>query len=347
MRVTTVLGDVSPESLGLTLSHEHLLIDLRNQFVEAEGSEDSRGSKEPLTLENVPLAHADPYAIRDNMLLDDVKLATAEIGRFSELGGGTVVDCTSVGIGRDPERLKMIAEWSGLHIVAGSGYYTQDTHPANMGERTVESIADEIVRDITEGIGETGIRAGIIGEIGTSHPIHPDEVKNLEASAQAHLQTGAAVYVHTFPWGREGIEAAKLLIERGVAPCKVVICHVDVDIDQSYMCQLLDMGVFIEFDDFGKEFSTADGDAGFAGGRFATDSERIEALLGLVQQGYEHQLLITTDICIKCALHAFGGWGYDHILSTVAPSLLARGASEAQVDILLRANPREVLARKL
>ncbi len=344
MNVMTVLGPVEAEALGVTLVHEHLLIDLRNQYTAPDDSERRRLGEQPLNTTNVGEVRQNPYAIRDNLLLDDVELAGREIDEFRKLGGATVVDCTSLGIGRSVESLRDIARRTGLNIIAGCGYYTQDTHPKNMPGRSAEELAEEMVRDLAVGIDGADIRAGVIGEIGTSRTILPDEEKNLRAAAMAHRKTGAAVYVHTYPWGRTGLETAAILTRGGVPPERIVICHIDVEIHLDYIRELLALGLFVEFDDFGKEFILdSAGREGFAGGAFARDTERAAAIGQLVQQGYQRQILVANDICLKCMLRRYGGRGYGHILERVLPMMAREGVDAATARSLVTDNPARLL----
>lgn len=347
MVVETVQGPIEPDALGVTLAHEHVLLDLRNQFTDFDDPERQRVALAPLDERSLPLVRKDPYAVRDNLLLDDVDLACEELAFFRQAGGRTVVECTSVGIAPRPAALREVAERTGLNLIAGCGYYTQDTHPPNVGEEPVEALTEHLLRDLTEGIGETSIRAGVIGEIGLSHPIHPDERKCLVAAGSASVQTGAPVYVHTYPWGREGLEAARTLLDAGTDPAKVVICHVDVDFDAGYLRGMLDLCVFLEFDNFGKEFSPEAEAANFAGGAFATDAERVEMARAVFDWGCGEQLLITNDICLKCMLRRYGGQGYAHILEGIVPMLLQAGLDRNDIDTLLVDNPRRLLSGRI
>jgi phosphotriesterase-related protein len=343
MAITTVCGEIDAAELGVTLAHEHLFIDLRNQFTPFEDAERALLSEQKVAMANLGVLRRNPYALRDNLLLEDVDLAVEELAPFQKLGGRAVVDCTCHGIHRDARKLREVAERTGLHIIAGSGYYTHDTHPAAMDDWPEEKIADEIVRDLTEGIGGTEIRAGIIGEIGTSDPIHPREIKNLKAAARAFREVPAALYVHTYPWGKAGLEAVKVLLRGGVRPEKIVICHTDVEFDLDYIRALLKTGVVIEFDNFGKEFFVDASERGFAGGIFARDIERVRVLRQLVNEGFEKQLLITNDTCLKTMLHYYGGWGYDHILKNIVPMMEGEGIAPEIAQILLEENPRRLL----
>jgi phosphotriesterase-related protein len=343
MEVMTVLGPVAREELGIVLPHEHLFIDLRNQFTEPADPQKAEAARQPLCMENLGLVRINPYAIRDNLLLDDVAVAIREVEWFRQQGGRTLVDCTSIGIQRDVRKLRQVAEQTGAHIVAGCGYYTADTHPREMDDWRPEAIADRMLRDMLEGVDGTSIRAGIYGEIGTSAELHPNEVKCLAAVGLAFRSHRAAVQVHTYPWARGGLEAARLLADCDVDPSKVVICHIDVQFDRNYLLQLLKLGVNIEFDNFGKEFFIPKEDRGFAGGVFARDIERVHVLLDLLEAGYERQLLITNDVCLKCMLRTYGGLGYEHLLRNVVPMMRDRGIPATAIERLLRDNPARVL----
>jgi len=342
--VQTVAGPVARGDLGIVLPHEHLFIDLRNQFTPFADPEKDRISREPVSMTNLGWLRRNPYAVRDNLALDDPDLVARELEPFRLLGGRTVVDCTSIGIGRDPIRLCEIAEASALNIVAGCGYYTRDTHPSELARRCAGEIAEQIVRDLTEGIDGTGIRAGVIGEIGLGWPVHADEWKVLDAAAVAHGETGAPVYVHLYPWCGAGADAADFLLKRGTRPTKVVICHSDAQPEPGYMERVLERGVFLEFDNFGKEFWIDPEERGFAGGVFMRDCERVDALRALVDKGFAGRLLIANDICLKSMLHAYGGWGYDHILRHIVPMMLHAGIAQADVDRIVLHNPPELLA---
>ncbi|MCL5096029.1 MAG: hypothetical protein M1608_00535 [Candidatus Omnitrophica bacterium] len=341
--VMTVTGPVDADKLGITLPHEHLFIDLRNQFTEFSDPEKRRVSHEPLQMNNLGVVRRNPYGIKDNLVLDNLDLAVDEAEAFKSLGGRTIVDCTSVGICRQPGKLAELAQRTGLNVVAGSGYYTYDTHPPEMELWSIEQLAEQILRDFNVGIEGTPIKAGIIGEIGTSNPIRPNEKKALQAAALAFQQTGAGIQVHTYPWGQAGLEAIAILLEGKVTPAKIVICHIDVEINLDYIRALLRKGVFVEFDNFGKEFYIDPADRGFAGGIFARDIERVRAIKQLVDEGYESQILVTNDICLKCMLHAYGGWGYDHILRGIVPMMMHEGISQHAIDGFIRDNPKRWL----
>ena len=242
MSVMTVNGPLAADSLGVVSPHEHLLIDIRNQFTEFTGIARRARSEGKVCLENMDALSRNPYAVKDNLVMDDVALAEQELLRFKLAGGDTVVDATLTAIGRDPDALLSLSRATGVNVVAGCGHYTADTHPANMAHKTVAEIREEILHDLRHGMDATRVRAGVIGEIGTSAQIDPGEKKVLEAAAEAQLETGVGVIVHTYPWGQCGLDALEILCGKGVPPQKVSINHIDVEIDLNYCRQLLRAG---------------------------------------------------------------------------------------------------------
>jgi phosphotriesterase-related protein len=165
----------------------------------------------------------------------------------------------------------------------------------------------------------------------------------LRAAALAWRQAPVAIQVHAYPWAQHGLEAARILLERGVDPARIVICHADVALSRPYIRALLALGVWVEFDNLGKEFANDENEGGFAGGTFATDAERVQVLVELLDAGYERQLLLTNDLCVKSMLRAYGGWGYDHVLRHIVPMLRRAGVPHQTTDALLIANPRRLL----
>lgn len=340
----TVLGDIPAGELGITLAHEHIFLDLRNQFTEPTEPGARERSKLAVDASQRSLLERNPYAIADNLVLDDDQVAIDELRRFSVVGGRTVVDCTPHALGRDPERLRRVAAATGLNVIAGCGFYTADTLPPDFDGQAVDILAAGMVAELTVGIGGSGVPAGVIGEIGTSAELHPAERKSLMAAGLAHREVPAAIHVHTFPWARIAPEAIDILVSTGVDPAKIVIDHLDVDIDQSFIEEILQRGVVAEFDCWGKEYRLDASDGAFAPGPFATDVQRADTLAHLLERGYARQLLIATDICFKTLLYLHGGKGYAHIVENVIPMLEERGADAGTIRTLLVENPARTYA---
>lgn len=338
MGIMTVNGVIGKEELGITSPHEHALIDIRNQYP-GECVPGSLGWDGKVSKAHYDLLMSDPYALRDNLVLEDEELAVAEVELFAKAGGQTFVDVTPYGIGRDVRFLKRLSDKTGLHVVAACGFYTADAHPERVSGMTVEELADEMVEELTKGIDGTDFKAGIIGEIGTSMVIHEDEIKVLKAAALAHTQTGAPVMVHLCPWTKHGIRVIDILESHGVSPQHICICHTDVLLDVKDMQAILKRGVYLEFDNFGKEFTT-----GSAYGRFPSDAERMEVFYQLIEAGYVNQLLFSCDVCLKNLLATHGGPGYGHILLKIQDMIREKYENaEAILKTVLVDNPARYL----
>lgn len=341
MAIQTVCGEISEKQLGTTLAHEHILIDLRCVVEEPQTGKDVFYEK--LSLSNRYRVYNDPYTLYDNAFIDNVEIAIQELKLYKQAGGTSIVDATLDEIGRDPLQLKHIAEQSGVNIIMGCGHYVDVALPVNVHNATVKELAEEMIQDITIGVRETGIKAGVIGEIGTSEQITPAERKLLTAAGIASAQTGKAVHVHTALYKENGFDVIETLKRQNMATNKIAINHIDVKLREDYILKLLDMGVYVEFDNFGKEFYIFSKGNRDLTERFAYDLERVQLLVKLVEKGYLNQILITNDICLKSMLCAYGGNGYGHILNTVKAMLLNCGLSEQQLQTLLVDNVAEFL----
>lgn len=338
-RAMTVTGPVSASALGVTLHHEHLLIDMSAWQAPPRTPLQAQLANEPLRMDMLGEVRRDALVFRDNLLLDDIELAIEEVGDFQAVGGRTVVDVTVRGLGRNVRALREIADRTGLNVIAGCGYYIQQGHPRDMGERTVAELVAEFVDEITSGIDGTGILPGVIGEIGTGEPVHPDEWKVLEAACIAQRETGLPLYVHVFPaQGGTAPEVVSFVLGNGVAPDRLVVCHMDGNMDVDYQLRVAETGVYLAYDCFGVEvyFDSID--------RYRChDSERERVLLALLEAGYADQLLLSQDIAIKSCLKRFGGYGYSHVVRHIVPALERRGVDRGVIDTLLVENPARVL----
>lgn len=340
--VITVTGETDAAALGYTLPHEHILCDLRPLVGKpAGGSADIFYQK--VTLQNHGLLLRNPYAVLDNAVLDEEDIQIAEITEWKNAGGGTIVDVTTSEIGRNPVFLRKASETAGIRIVASSGNYIDAMHTAEFRQSSVSSIAERIIREITIGIGGTGIRAGVIGEIGTSDEITDSEYKSLEAASIAQRETNAGMHIHASLWNRSGLAALEFAVKKGANPQKICINHVDVKLDMEYITSILELGAMVEFDNFGKEFYVDKPYRSLLKGSFATDRERVAALKHLVDRGFLTRILVSNDICLKTLTHYYGGWGYDHILTNIYPMMLDYGITEEQADTILKDNPARFL----
>ena len=341
MNIKTVTGVIDRKGLGITATHEHVLLDLTAfyQALPVPGIDDPATQK--MEMWNLGILSRDCYALKDNLLLADEDVAADELMFFKNAGGNTIVDASLPGIGRNPKALRRIAEKTGLNIIMGTGFYVGETHPKALDSMTDEAIGDLMVGELTEGVD--GICAGYIGEIGISEIFDDKERRVLRAAAIAHKKTGAAINVHINPWTTNGIEAADILLSAGVAPDKICISHVDVENREDYIYALLQKGVYVEFDNFGKEYYIRREVRNSGYGLFVHDTERVTLLKNLIDSGFVNQLLLACDVCLKNLLHKYGGWGYDHVLSNIVPMMEDEGITQEQILTMLQKNPADWL----
>jgi predicted metal-dependent phosphotriesterase family hydrolase len=302
MHAMTVLGPVDAEDLGVVLPHEHILIDLRH------------------------------HAFAVEAILDDPDLAVDELQRFRAAGGGTVVDVTNRYMGRSVETQLRVARETGLHVIASTGYYTELYYPPHVYQWTTNKLADEMIAELTIGIGDTGVRAGIIGEIGTMRDaISPAGERIFRAVARAHLQTGAPISTHVLQ-DELAHDQMDLLEDEGVDLGHVIIGHQGDHRNIDYLASIAERGAFVQIDHVGMEF-------------YQRDEARAYTIAQLVELGYAEQLLLSHDVCFKRLLHWWGGKGYDHMLTGFVPLLREAGVSDVDINRMLVDNPKRALAR--
>lgn len=341
--IQTVHGKIGSEDVALICVHEHLILDMTHEAIMPTTEEERALFLGEIRMENLGVLRRNPYLVRSNLLLDSVEDAAEELRPLQAAGCNVLIDLTSVGLGRDARKLREIADRTGMHIVCGCGLFVHDSRVEPYADLSAEEIAAWMIGEIREGIGETGIRPGVIGEIGTSEEIYPIERRALQAAGVASAETGLPVYVHTYPWSRAGLDAIDILMSFGVPPARICVCHLDVSFDEEYLMQVLDKGVYVEFDNLGKEFYFEPSDAAFAGGPFETDVARARMLRKLVEASYTDQLLAANDLCLKTGLKKYGGWGYDHLFRNFVPMMRMEGVAQEAVDRIVSKNPKAFL----
>ena len=333
--IETVLGKIDKKELGLTLPHEHILIDMKG-CVDITGKE-GQIFYQKINSKNRYAVYSDPYAILDNALIDSEETAIEELNLFKSFGGKSIVDCTLDEIGRDPLKLKKISQSTGVNVIMGCGHYYDKTHSDDTKNASIDTFVKQMKEDITVGVNGTDIKAGLIGEIGTSATISNSERKVVHAAGIVSGELDKAVHIHTDLYTENGYEIVKILTDEGAKANRICIDHIDVLIRPEYIFKLLDLGVYVEFDNFGKEFYVN------KERRFAYDLERVKMIKDIVKKGYEKQILITNDICLKTMLAAYGGNGYAHVLNAVKFMLLEEGISEKTYKKIMTDNVAEFL----
>ena len=306
-QVVTVRGPVEPEALGVTLSHDHLILDAFKLFGEMSGS----------------------YA----WILDDVDVMISEVEAYRRAGGATIVGPTNEGIGRNPAALRKISDATGVHVVMGAGWYRERAYPACVSELMPDQLAEILVRELTVGVGNTGIRAGFIGEIGTERfSISPAQERVFRAAARAHGRTGCPIMTHTTHFGELAIEQLDLLSEEGAEARFVIVSHLGDRVGISTLLPIAARGAWINIDNLG-----------FVGGYAPLDG-RADNVAALVAEGLVDRVMLSNDICLTDQLLTNRGPGYANVIVNFVPMLRARGLSDDQIDTMLVRNPQRAFA---
>jgi predicted metal-dependent phosphotriesterase family hydrolase len=306
--VQTVLGPIDPADLGVTLPHEHTQIAL--------------------------------WHVRDRwdywQLTRDREAILEELGHYRAAGGRSLVDLTVDGVGRDPAWLVDLAEASGLHVVMGSGWYRQAYYPPTLDvdRRSVEDLADELVREMEGGVGETGVRPGIIGEIGTDKPwVSAREERVFRAVARAARRTGLAVTTHAV-LSPVGLDQLRILEAEGADPSRVVIGHADSYPRLEHWLAIVERGASVELDFLGMTFTPQERHG---------EGRVIDLIRELLSRGHAERVLLSQDVCHDSQLRRYGGNGYTYLADTFLPRLREAGVSAAEIETMTVANPRRLL----
>jgi phosphotriesterase-related protein len=304
LEVITVLGPIQPQEMGITQTHEHLILDAYDHYKSYD------------------------------LVIDDEEMVTEELRQYTSNGGRTIVDVTLEEIGRNPQALARISRSSGVHIVMGCAWYREFGYPDYVQERNSNELADMLVREIETGVGDTGIRAGIIGEIGTGrHHIVPAEERVFRASALAQQRTGVAITTHTTRWGTLAMEQIAMLKEYGADLSKVIIGHLGDRRGAHHLFPIAEKGVYVEIDNIGYL-------------DYQPEWVRADNVAALCKEGFADQVLLAEDICMLSHLKYQGGKGYGYLLEVFVPLLKERGVSDEQIHKMLVENPARALARR-
>lgn len=336
----TVTGPVANTDMGLTLPHEHLFNDLSSVVDEPHYafSQQLVGKKVSADLQ-WGLKH-DPYCCADNMDRKEIDDVIFEINNFMSLGGRTIVDATgSESIGRDASALREVALKTGLNIVASSGPYLEKFESTRI-HKPVELLASLIDKELNQGIGETDIRAGMIGEIGVSPAFTQAERNSLRAASLAQCNTPhTAMNIHMPGWLRLGDEVLDIVLEEmNVSPAKVSLAHSDPSgKDVVYQRKMLDRGVWLEFDMIGLDITFPK--EGVAPGV----QETADAVAHLIELGYADQIVLSHDVFLKQMWAKNGGNGWGFVPNVFLAYLAARGVDKDILRKLCIDNPARLL----
>ena len=306
--VQTVLGPIDPAELGFTLPHEHTQIAL--------------------------------WQISDRwdywQLTRDEPVILEELAAYRVSGGRGLVDLTLPGVGRDPVWLTGLARASDLHVVMGCGWYRGAYYPAeaSIDRRSVDALADELVGEVAEGVGGSGVRPGIIGEIGTDKPwMSAQEERVHRAAARAARRTGLAITTHAV-LSPVGLDQLRIFEEEGADPTRIVIGHADSYPRLDHHLAIVERGATVEFDFLGMSFTPAERHG---------EGRVVDLLRELLSRGHVERVLLSQDVCHDSQLTRYEGNGYTYLSRTFLPRLREAGVSEAEIETMTVANPRRLL----
>lgn len=317
--VETVHGPIPVEQLGWTLTHEHIV--LLDSEVEVNGLGRWR---EPIHRSEV----------------------AQDLCATKRAGVDTIVDVTAIGQGRNVQRIKDLAGGQGPNVLVATGIYTFDRLPtffarrgpgtANGGPEPVEAF---FVREIEDGIADTGVRAALIKCASDAPGITDDVAVIFRAAARAHRRTGVPITTHSDASVHGGRDQQRLLRAEGVELSRVIIGHCGDSVDLGYLCELMDAGSFIGLDRFGYDLSLPAPD-------------RLSTVAALVGRGYAGRMLLSHDTtCYSDALEPaararlWPNCSHRYVLEQVVPDLLELGVSQDEIEQMLVRNPATVLSR--
>ncbi len=315
-QVETVRGPVDSGSLGVTLMHEHVFV--LNEEIR----------------QNYPAEY--PAGWDEDAQVDG---AIVKLSAVAGRGCQTIVDPTVIGLGRDINRIRRVADGTELNIIVATGLYTYNDVPFYFSYRVpgadrADPMTELFVRDITTGIADTGVKAAFLKCAIDEPGLTPGVERILRAVARAHAETGAPITVHTHPRSGTGREVVRVLREEGADLTRVVLGHSGDTTDLDYLTELADAGCLLGMDRFGIDLITP-------------FEDRVGTVAALCERGYAGHVVLSHDAA--CYIDWFPpdmvprfapSWHYQHLFDDVLPALRARGVTEDQIDTMLVGNPR-------
>jgi phosphotriesterase-related protein len=320
-QVQTARGAIDSSQIGTTLMHEHVFVldtEILQNYPEEWGAESNR-----------------------------IEEAITRLNDLEAKGVDTIVDLTVIGLGRYIPRIQQIAQRTNINIIVATGIYTYNDAPLYFhfrGPGTVlggpELMVDMFVRDITEGIAGTGVKAGIL-KCATDEPgVTKDIERVLRATAQAHRKTGVPISTHTHARKRVGLDQQRIFCEEGVDLSRVVIGHSGDTTDLDYLEELIGNGSYIGMDRFGLD-------------TILSFEDRVNTVAEMCRRGHAEKMVLSHDAA--CYNHwlperplpaVLPRWHYLHIHNDVIPALKQKGVTDRQLETMLVDNPRRIFERQ-
>ena len=313
-QVNTVLGPIHPDQLGTTSMHEHVLWNTPGWEYSPEANQ-----------------HFDAPKIFEKVYNDFIDYKAA--------GGQTVVDCSGIGIGRDPELYALFSRRAKVNIVACTGFWAQEKILPYFAERDIDYNTELFVRELTQGMGTTNIKAGVI-KVGNGRTgVSPLEKRMYQAAARAAKKTGCAVITHGINAAREHFD---ILLKEGLDAGRIVISHCDAlyNLDFERDKEIAQKGGYVAYDHIGIEKPWSPMDYAMP------DAKRVELVKAFIEAGYLKQLVISCDTNMYAYALVHRGTPLctiDHLLKRFVPLLREGGVTEEMIHTMLVETPKRIL----
>jgi phosphotriesterase-related protein len=362
----TVCGPISPDDLGFTLMHEHLMSDLTciHETMRQRGllaHNPPVMPDESVSMANLAYLHHDIVLLKDNLDLNDESLMTSEVESFAATGGQSILEVSVPGAVRRPGALRRISERTGVNIVMSTGLYEEYSWPGGCSSLSVDDLFRFMLGEFENGIDGTSVKPGNIKLAYGEHYTESLE-KVLRAAAKTSVETGLPIHVHKgrFVSAEDMRHATDVLLDGGADPHRVVLCHAQgyfaararyenlIARPMDWQDSLLDTGCLTGFlrdgfvlciDLFGHKW-----DVPVADSPYLPDWVLIAGLYRLLNDGWVDQLVLGHDNFMKINTRAFGGEGLTHVANVVLPALRRIGVKDSDIEALTRRNPARILA---
>lgn len=335
--IQTVLGKINPNDMGFTLPHEHLLWDLTKHWSAKDLKENDKRLK-PLSMENIGDLKYHLWEYKDNMSQLNVETAIEEVNFFKKSGGLTICDNTCFGE-RDVLALQEISRKTGVNVILGTGTYTELHMSEKQKNMSPEELANTFINEIENGVKDTGVKCGFIGEIGLDYEMPETSVLSVTAAAIAQKKTKTAILIHQCGNNKQADKVFDIIVKNGGDLSKVIMCHCDPFLpDYEYLDFIVKSGANFSLDFFGLE--------AILGYTFIlpNDKERILAIRNQIDKGHINHIFTSHDIAYKSMLKKFGGHGYSHIKENIFPIMKKLGFLDCELKQITELNPKRVFS---
>ncbi|EDW13957.1 phosphotriesterase-related protein [Drosophila mojavensis] len=345
-RVQTVLGSITPNLLGRTLTHEHVALDFEH-FYKPPPADFENELRQKIKMSTLGYVRLYPYSSRENLRFNDEEALEAvrqDVLLYKKHGGGAIVENSTYGLKPNLEFIVDLAKTTGVHFIAGTGHYIHATQDATHRNLTVEQMTDMYSKDILTGIDVNGriVKCGFIGEVASVYPVQEFERHALLAAGEIQEVLGCGVSLHPHRVSKAPFEIMRLYLEAGGRANKCVMSHLDRTIfDMDELLEFAKLGCYLQYDLFGTESSYYQLNATVD---MISDGQRIENIMKLINEGLVDRLLMSHDIHTKHRLTSYGGHGYHHIHMNILPRMFQRGVTLEQVEQMTVTNPANWLS---